>query len=117
MIGAKEKEKPFDGVFSRNQNHSEEWGALAWTLRTAADVLLAAYRDTWEPGGEPLHPENEHLDSPATMLYGCAMENAIKGCLIKKHGSFEEARAANQTAWHRHQISSLAVATVREPTS
>jgi hypothetical protein len=83
----------------------------AWNLRTAADVLFQAWEESWEPSGEPIHPENEHLDSPATMLYGSAMENAIKGYLIKKHGGFEQARAAIQIAWDRHQISRLAVAT------
>jgi hypothetical protein len=110
MLNAEETERLFNGVFMKNQNDPVEWGATAGNLRTAADVLFQAYGETWE-GGEPIHPENEHLDSPATMLYGCAMENAIKGYLIKKHGGFEQARAANEKAWHSHQISRLAVET------
>ena len=100
-----------DGVFERTKNDPEDWGSTAWTLRTAAVVLLEAYGETWDPDGEPVHPENEHLDSPASMLYGCAMENMIKGFLIKKHGGFEQARNATRVAWDRHQISQLAGAT------
>ncbi len=111
MLDAEEKKRTLDGLFQRNQNDPKKWGATAWNLRTAADVLFQAFEETWEPGREPIHPESEHLDSPATMLYGCAMENIIKGYLIKKHGGFEQARAASQIAWDRHQISRLAVAT------
>jgi hypothetical protein len=111
MLDAEETKSLFDGVFDRNKNDPEEWGATAWNLRAGADVLFQAYRESWEPEGEPVHPENAHLDSPATMLYGGAMENAIKGYLIKKHGGFEQARAAKRKAWDRHKICELAVAT------
>lgn len=115
----------YNDVFKKDQNSPEAWGATAANLRIAADVLFQAYGETWE-GDEPLHPENQHLDSPATMLYGCAMENVIKGYLIKKHEGFDKARAANQEAWERagakdqkaweklwqhHKISKLAEAT------
>lgn len=115
MLDAEEMKSLLDGVFQRNQNDPKKWGATAWNLRTAADVLFQAYTESWGPEGEPIRPENKHLDSPATMLYGCAMENAIKGYLIKKHGGFEQARTANQgawqKAWQKHQISRLAEAT------
>jgi hypothetical protein len=111
MLDAKEKKRTLDGLFQRKQNDPKKWFMTAWNLRTAADVLFQACEETREPGGEPIHPENEHLDSPATMLYGCAMENIIKGYLIKKHGGFEPARAVYKKAWGKHQISVLAVAT------
>ena len=111
MIDLEEKKRLFDGVFARKKDDPEDWGATAWNLRTAADVLFEAYGETYEPGGEPVQPQNQDLDSPASMLYGCAMENMIKGYLIRMHGGFEQARAANQCAWDRHQISKLAVAT------
>ena len=112
MLEIEEKKRLCAGEFTRNQNDPEEWGATAWNLRTAANVLFEAYGETWEgPGGEPIHPENEHLDSPATMLYGWAMENMIKGYLVKKHSGFEQARAAKQSEWNGHKLSGLALAT------
>jgi len=98
----------FDREFKRNKNDSEEWGATASNLHMAADVVFEAYGQSWNLDGEPEHPEYKDLDAAATMLYGCAMENMIKGYLIKKHGGFEQARAANQIAWDRHQLPRLA---------
>jgi hypothetical protein len=101
-------------VFTNDRDNPEAWGATAGNLRIAADVLFQACRESWQ-NDEPIHPENQPLDSPATMLYGYAMENAIKGYLIKKHGGaehdgFEKAKAANKEAWS-HEISKLAEAT------
>jgi hypothetical protein len=110
-MDAEETKQLFDRMFERDKDDPEEWGATAWNLRTAANVLFDAYGETWEPDGEPAKPENQNLDSPASMLYGGALENMIKGYLIKKHGGFEQARAADQFAWDRHQISQLAAAT------
>src|SRR5262245_54497228 len=112
MIQGIEHDKLHDGMFQRNQNRPQEWGFMAWNLRAGADVLFEAYRNAWDPETrEPLNPEHERLYTPATMLYGWAMENLIKGFLIKKHGGFELARAANPTAWQKHHISKLAEAT------
>jgi hypothetical protein len=107
-------------VFTNDRDNPEAWGATAGNLRIAADVLFQACRESWQDD-EPIHPENQPLDSPATMLYGYAMENAIKGYLIKKHGGvehdgFEKAKAANEKAWS-HEISKLAEATGLHPTS
>jgi hypothetical protein len=110
-MDSEETRQALDRMFERNKDDPEEWGATAWNLRTAADVLFEAYGEIWEPDGEPVHLENQNLDSPASMLYGGALENMIKGYLIEKHGGFEQARAAHQCAWDRHQLSRLAAAT------
>lgn len=111
MIDPEEKRRLFDRLFNQNKDDPEEWGVTAWNLRTAADVLFEAYKKGCAYDDAPECPENEHLDSPALMLYGCAMENMIKGYLIKKHGGFEQARATKRFAWDRHQVSELAPAT------
>jgi hypothetical protein len=109
---AEDTKKLLEGVFERTKNEPEDWGAMAWTLQRAAEVLMDAHAQTWgDPEGPPERPENEQLDSPASMLYGCAMENMIKGYLIKKHGGFEQARAACPDAWQKHRLVDLARAT------
>jgi hypothetical protein len=109
---AESTKKLLEQVFDRAKDEPEDWGAMAWTLRTAADVLFDAYAQTWgDPDDAPEKPENERLNGPASMLYGCAMENMIKGYLIKKHGGFESARKVYQVAWDRHQLLRLAQAT------
>jgi hypothetical protein len=109
---ARRKDRLFDGLFERNKDNPNAWASAALNLRLAADVLFKAYRESWEPNGEePRHPENEYLNSPASMLYGCALENAIKGCLIKTHRGFESAKLAYQSAWAKHRLLDLAVAT------
>ena len=112
MSDPERNKKLFDRVFERTKDDPEDWGSMAWTLMTASDVLLEAFGQTWDgPTGEPVHPENERLDHPASMLYGCAMENMIKGYLVRKYGGFEKARDKYRPAWDRHQISRLAEAT------
>jgi hypothetical protein len=44
------------------------------------------------------------------MLYGYALENSIKGVLIKRHGVFEQAKQNHTKAWN-HKILALAEAT------
>jgi hypothetical protein len=106
------KDQLFDRLFERNKDNPNAWASAALNLRMAADILFEAYRESWEPDGEePRHPENERLNSPASMLYGCALENAIKGCLIKKHGGFKPAKTEYGNAWARHRLIDLAVAT------
>ncbi len=107
----------FEKVFARHKDNPASWAFTAWNLRTAADVLFDAYRNSASPDGEPINQENEKLDSPATMLYGFALENLIKGYLIKKHGGFENAITANNNAWQHHRLPTLATATGLNPTS
>jgi hypothetical protein len=45
------------------------------------------------------------------MLYGWAMENMIKGCLIKRHGGFAPALAGCKSDWKGHRLLDLALAT------
>ena len=62
----------------------EHWAATAVNLRRAAEVLFSAYDGSMAADGEPINPEDMQLDKPATLLYGYAFENAVKGLLIKK---------------------------------
>lgn len=73
----------------------------------AADALWKSCRESCLPDGEPIHPENVDLDDPATMLYGYAVETAIKACLIKKFGSYDRAEKTAGTAWS-HNLPVLA---------
>ena len=109
---ARRKDRLFDGLFERNKDNPNAWASAALNLSMAADVLFEAYSESWAPDGEePRHPENEHLNSPASMLYGCALENAIKGYLIRKHGGFEPAKTAYPNAWTKHRLLDLAMST------
>jgi hypothetical protein len=111
-IDAEHTKKLLERVFDRAKDSPEDWGTMAWTLRTAAEVLLEAHAETWgDPDDAPEKPENERLNGPASMMFGAAMENMIKGYLIKKHSGFEAARKVNQIAWDRHQLLRLAEAT------
>lgn len=104
-------------VFARHKDNPASWGFTAWNLRTAADVLFNAYRSNTSPDGEPINQENEKLDAPATMLYGFALENLVKGYLIKMHGGFDQAAAVNKSAWQSHRLHALAKLTGLNPTS
>jgi hypothetical protein len=46
-------------------------------------LIFKAHRDAFVPDGEPIHFEHTELDVAATMLYGYAVENAIKACVVK----------------------------------
>ena len=108
-MSGNDKKQLFDDWFNEKKDDPHRWGSNASNLKSAAEALFKVHRDWCDPEtGEPINHEHERVDAPATMLYGCAMENMIKAYLIKKYGSFETAMGANENAWKRHQIPALA---------
>jgi hypothetical protein len=99
--------KIYDGVFKQKED-SKEWAFTAADLRRAAEILFEAEHESRYPDGEPKNPEDEQMDGPATLLCGYAIENAIKGYLIKKHGGLKAAISASGTAWQKHRLGLLA---------
>lgn len=100
-----------DHLFERNKDRPEEWLTTATNLKKAADILFAECPEGWFPDGEPIKPDKLFVLAPASMLYGFALENAIKGYLIDKCGSFDAAKNADEKAWKGHQLQALAQAT------
>ncbi len=78
----------------------------AENLYRAADVLFSAYRASTAENGEPINFEDTELNIPATLLYGYAIENAIKGTLIKKLGLNQD-DCKKLPEWHKHDLVSL----------
>lgn len=108
---AEQTKKMLENNCGCDQDKADAWGRFADGLRTAAEVLWTTRSQARDHSGEPVEPQNEQLDTPATMLYGFALENLIKGYLIKKHGGFSKARSSHGVAWSRHRIHDLATAT------
>lgn len=100
----------FEQVFDRDKNDPWAWAATAERLHRAAVLLFRAHLNSRTPEGEPLEIEDTELDLPATLLFGYALEAAIKGYLIKRPGEFEKARDT-YPAWGSHQLRELAAAT------
>ena len=69
------------------------WAQSAENLHHAAGILFSVYDASRTEDGEPSDFEGAEMDRPASLLYSYAMENAIKGYLIKtrnlKAGDFE----------------------------
>jgi hypothetical protein len=100
-----------DHLFEKGKNQPEAWLTTSTSLRKAADILFSHCPEGWGSDGEPREPDKLFVLAPATMLYGFAMENAIKGYLIIQHGGFDAAFAANNAAWKGHHLRELAIAT------
>lgn len=100
-----------DGLFKKCKNRPEEWLKTAADLRKSADILFAKCPQGWGQDGEPINPESLFVLGPASMLYGFALENAIKGCLIMQHGGFDAAYAAHKGNWKSHRLQALAEGT------
>ncbi len=98
-------------LFEKNKDRPEEWLTTATNLRKAADILFAECPQGWSPNGEPIDPDKLFILAPASMLYGFALENAIKGYLIERRGSFDAAVSADKEAWKGHRLQALAQAT------
>jgi hypothetical protein len=107
MLDKSYKNALYDRVYKEKED-PKEWAFTAQDLRRAAQILFDAKRDSSYPDGEPKNPEDEHMDGPATLLYGYAVENAIKGYLIKKHGSLKIASLAGGSDWRSHRLLRLA---------
>ena len=102
-----DKNKLYDRVYKQKE-HPEEWAFTAQDLRRAAQILFDGEHESRYPDGEPKNPEDERMDEPATLLCGYAIENAIKGYLIKKHGSYKVAVDAGSSSWKSHRLVQLA---------
>jgi hypothetical protein len=69
-------------------------------LHHAAGLLFSAYEQSQDETGEPIEFDDVEMDGPATLLYSYAMENAIKGYLVKmlnlRASDFTEIREATK---------------------
>ena len=77
------KQEIHDVWFKRTWSASS-WATSAGNLWRAADILFSAYQASTAENGEPINCEDTELNIPATLLYAYAIENAVKGTLIKK---------------------------------
>jgi hypothetical protein len=99
------KEEIPDIWFKRTWSASS-WAANANNLWRAADILFSAYQASTAEDGEPINCEDTELNIPATLLYAYAIENALKGTLIKKLKlSPQDCRGLPE--WHKHNLAAL----------
>jgi hypothetical protein len=85
---------------------SGNWALCAENLWRAADILFSAYQESTAENGEPLHWENTELHIPATLLYAYAMENAIKGLLVRKL-KLNRSGCEKVQGWRQHDLAAL----------
>jgi hypothetical protein len=85
---------------------ASSWAANARNLWRAADVLFVAFQQSVAENGEPINCEDTELDNPATLLYGYAIENAIKGLLIKRL-KLNESACEKLRGWRQHDLAQL----------
>ena len=107
----KEKREFFERDFKQKKDDPLEWASTAEKLHRAAKVLFEAWQKAGIENGEPVFLEYLELDGPAILLYGLALENIIKGYLIKTTGSFDKAKDKIKDAWQNHQLCNLAIST------
>jgi len=91
----------------RDMSQPEQWAGTAANLWQAADIL---FREALtDRDGVPFVPENMHMNVPATLLYGYALENAIKGLLIKtrKLNWHDLLSYTKIKQWKQHDLVSL----------
>lgn len=87
------------------------WKANAWitsaeNLHHAAELLFQRHAAASGDDGEPVVPEDMPLDNPATLLFGYAMENALKGFLIMKL-NLDPVSAPKIPGWKHHHLDRL----------
>lgn len=99
------KQEILDLWFKRRWS-AGSWAVSAENLLRAADILFSAYQASTAENGEPINCEDTELNIPATLLYGYAIENAIKGTLIKKLG-LKQNDCQRLPGWHKHDLVSL----------
>lgn len=86
----------------------EAWISTSKNLRVAASLLFDEYLSSKTEEGEPLIIDHLNLDQPATLLYGYAIENAMKGLLIASQSNDEiRQKMLKSSAWKRHDLISL----------
>jgi hypothetical protein len=90
----------------RKRWSSDYWMRSAKNLHGAAAILFAAYESATSESGEPIRPDDMEMDEPGTLLYGYAMENAIKGHLIAKLNLNSE-NARKLSGWSQHNLEEL----------
>jgi len=91
----------FKGTWS-----ASSWATNAENLWRAADILFSAYQASTADDGEPINYEDTELNIPATLLYAYAIENAIKGTLIKKL-KLSPYDCQQLQEWHKHNLAVL----------
>ena len=96
------KQEIHDVWFKRTWSASS-WAARAGNLWRAADILFSAYQASTAEDGEPINCEDTELNIPATLLYAYAIENAVKGTLIKKL-KLSPSDYENLSGWRRHDL-------------
>ena len=99
------KEEIHDVWFKRKWSASS-WASSALNLWRAADILFSAYQASTAEDGEPINCEDTELNIPATLLYAYAIENALKGTLIKKL-KLTPGDCQKMAEWHRHDLVGL----------
>jgi hypothetical protein len=113
-VNPSENKRILQQHYHRQHNNPAAWALSAWDLEAASDVLFEKYQNNNTEDGPPLDLDHERLHIPATMLFGFAVENLLKGVLIKQHGDFAKARKAindvEKGAWN-HNLLVLAEAT------
>jgi hypothetical protein len=113
MIDANDTKRIYEEIFEKRRDDPEAWIFTAMKLRRAAEILFEANEtSTYEDAdGAPVNQENAKMDEPATLLYAHALEDALKGYLIKMHGGFKQAKDSLPDAWKTHRLSAMAEAT------
>jgi hypothetical protein len=96
------KQEIHDVWFKRTWSASS-WAANAENLWRAADILFSAYQASTAEDGEPINWEETELNIPATLLYAYAIENAVKGTLIKKL-KLSPCDYQNLHGWRKHVL-------------
>jgi len=95
-------EEIHDVWFKRKWSPSS-WAASALNLWRAADILFSAYQASTAEDGEPINHEDKELNIPATLLYAYAIENGLKGTLIKKL-KLSPGDCQKFPGWHKHDL-------------
>lgn len=87
--------------------HPDSWAINADNLRHAAEMLFRLHSASRAEDGEPIHELDTELDGPATLLLGYAVENAIKGLLIKELGLVSVGVEKKVRGWNQHSLVEL----------
>ena len=87
--------------------HPDSWAINADNLRHAAEMLFRLHSASRAEDGEPIHELDTELDGPATLLLGYAMENAIKGLLIKEKRMASVGAKTKPHGWNAHSLVEL----------
>lgn len=101
-------------ILFKQKQHPDSWAMSAQILVRASEVLFSAYLASTTPEGEPLEPDDMRLNQPATLLYGYAMENAIKARIIEEKG-WSEDNCEGRKELNSHDLENLLAKTSLKP--